>query len=173
MESEDELRQLLAGGDRRSLGAANEIVSLIKGTGPLVDALIQLMTDDDPVVSMRAADAFEKASRENPGILREHKSALLRRIAENAQQEVRWHFLQILPRLMLTPAERGQAFEVAADSLDHDSRIVVADALSAMFKLSIGDAVLEERAKYHATLLLSSPSAAVRTRAKKLLVAGR
>src|SRR5690606_41539860 len=32
MESEDELRQLLAGGDRRSLGAANEIVSLIKGT---------------------------------------------------------------------------------------------------------------------------------------------
>lgn len=82
-----------------------------------IDALLGLMRDTDPLVRMRAADALEKASREDPEILMPHKHSLLSEIAEDPQQEVRWHLLQMLPRLRLTPSEGRRAFEIAANSL--------------------------------------------------------
>lgn len=167
-----ELRNLLTGGDRRSIGKVDVALSKIKVSPSSIQALLQLMRDTDPVVSMRAADALEKASRTNPEILMPHKHSLLGEIAENPQQEVRWHLLQMLPRLQLTKAERRRAFEIAGNSLQHQSRIVVADALSAMFKLSAGDPDLMSRARDQAARLSSSSSAAVRSRAKRLL-AGR
>jgi hypothetical protein len=167
--NEEELRHLLGSGDRRSIGDVGGIVPRIKSSPSLVNALVRLMCDADPVVSMRAADALEKASRDDPHILAPHKRELLGTIGKNPQQEVRWHLLQILPRLRLTRAEQTQAFEIATLSLRHHSRIVVADALSAMFKLSVGDAVQTQRAKSEAERLRSSSSAAVRSRAKRLL----
>lgn len=164
-----ELRQLLAGGDRRSIGRADEVVPRAKDSPSVVSALVRLMRDSDPVVSMRAADALEKISRTDPEVLMPHKHELLGEIAENSQQEVRWHLLQMLPRLRLIPTERTQALEIAAGSLHHPSRIVVADALTALFKLSAGDAVLMERAKEQADRLSSSTFAAVRSRAKRLV----
>ena len=155
-----ELRNLLTGGDRRSIGKVDVALSKIKVSPSSIQALLQLMRDTDPVVSMRAADALEKASRTNPEILMPHKHSLLGEI------------LQMLPRLQLTKAERRRAFEIAGNSLQHQSRIVVADALSAMFKLSAGDPDLMSRARDQAARLSSSSSAAVRSRAKRLL-AGR
>lgn len=166
---DEELRYLLGGGDRRSIGKVDEVVSRIEGSPLSVAALVRLMRDADPVVRMRAADALEKASRADPEALMPHKQDLLGEIADNPQQEVRWHLLQMLPRLRLTPAERAQTFEIATGSLRHNSRIVVADALSAMFELAVGDAVLMERAKDQAGRLSTSSSAAVRSRARRLL----
>lgn len=170
--NEEQLRRLLSGGDRRSIGRVGEAASRIARVPSGVSAAVRLMCDADPVVSMRAADALEKATRAAPDRLSPHKRALLGVIAANPQQEVRWHLLQILPRLRLTHAERARAFAIAADSLDHPSRIVVADALSAMFALCDEDAALRKRAERHADRLKSSPSAAVRNRAKRLLSGG-
>lgn len=169
---DDELRRLLGGGDRRSIGKVGEAASRIKASPSNVSVAIQLMRDTDPVISMRAADALEKATRADPGLLSPHTHAFLGDIAGNPQQEVRWHLLQMLPRLRLTPAERHEAFAIAVDSLDHHSRIVVADALSAMFGLSADNAALRRIAEYHAARLTSSRSAAVRSRAKRLLSGG-
>jgi len=166
---ERELRDLLTGGDRRSIGKVDVVLSRIKVSPSSIDPLLRLIRDIDPLVGMRAADALEKASRANPEILVRHKHCLLGEIAENPQQEIRWHLLQMLPRLRLTPSERRRAFEIADNSLHHQSRIVVADALSAMFKLSAGDPDLMLRARDQAQRLSSSSSAAVRTRAKRLL----
>ena len=170
--NQDDLRRLLDGGDRRSIGQVNEAVSRIRGSPSNVSVAVQVMGDTDPLISMRAADALEKASRSDPDLLLPHKHALLKDLAKNPQQEVRWHLLQMLPRLPLTPEERTEAFAIAVHSLDHRSRIVVADALSAMFSLSVDDAALRRRAEYHADRLTSSPSAAVKSRAKRLLSGG-
>lgn len=166
------LRYLLSGGNRRSIGKVDEAVARISGSPAGIAAAVRLMRDADPVVGMRAADALEKATRGDPGLLTPHKRELLGDIAANPQQEVRWHVLQMLPLLPLTASERAKAFAVAVDSLDHHSRIVVADALSAMFDLSVDDGVLRERAMHHAERLLSSRSAAVRSRAGRLLSGG-
>lgn len=100
---ERELRDLLTGGDRRSIGKVDVVLSRIKVSPSSIDPLLRLIRDIDPLVGMRAADALEKASRANPEILVRHKHCLLSEIAENPQQEIRWHLLQMLPRLRLTP----------------------------------------------------------------------
>lgn len=130
------------------------------------------MCDGDPIIRMRAADALEKSSRVHPAILMPHKNELLGEIAENPQQEVRWHLLQMLSRLQLSSAERTKALEIAIGSLHHHSRIVVAEALSALFRLSADEAEYMELAKEQAHRLSSSPFAAVRSRAKRLLADG-
>lgn len=170
--TDDELRDLLGGGDRRSIGKVREAASRIRQSSSGVAAAVRLMRDADPVVRMRAADALEKAARADPDLLAPHKRTFLSVIAKNPQQEVRWHLLQMLPRLRLTQAERAKAFSIAVESLGHQSRIVIADALSAMFYLSTDDATLRTAAEDHAARLQSSSSAAVRARAARLL-AGR
>lgn len=169
--TDDDLRRLLAGGDRRSVGNAGPVAEMIAHSPPGIAAAVRLMGDDDPVVAMRAADALEKATRNDPALLAPHKGGLLGDLAEDPRQEVRWHLLQMLPRLPLTSAERAEAFAIAVASLSHPSRIVAADALSALFALSAGDGTLGASAVDHAERLTSSPSAAVRSRARRLLSA--
>jgi hypothetical protein len=127
------------------------------------------MSDDDPVVRMRAADAVEKASRSRPALLAAHKTSLLGSIAEINQHEVRWHLLQILPRLSLTADERLEWFKRAVQWVQSDRRIVAAEALSALFGLARSDESLRAQAVTIAIQSLDGPSPALRARARKLL----
>lgn len=117
---------------------------------------------------MRAADAAEKASRRTPSLLASYKATLLERLAQVEQQEVLWHLLQMLPRFSLTPNERAQGFEVAVRSINHKSQVVAAEALSAMFALAGSEPLMRKRADATVEQALTSPSAAVRARARKL-----
>jgi len=135
----------------------------------LFDACVRAMADDDPVVRMRAADAVEKASRSRPALLVAHKAALLGPIAEIDQHEVRWHLLQLLPRLPLTAAERRAWFTRTVPWVQSDGRIVAAAALSTLFGLARGNETLRARAVTMAVRSLESPSPALRARARKLL----
>ncbi len=166
---ERELRDLLSGGDRRSTGKADEIALRIASDPALFAAAIRLIGDQDPIVRMRSADAAEKASRAEPGLLAPHKAALLGMLAEDEQQEVRWHLLQLLPRLALSANERETAYRIAERSLDHRSRIVQAEALSAMIALANGEPAIQERALKAAEGAISTGSPALRARARKLL----
>lgn len=155
-------------GDRRSIGNADRLAVLAAGDVRLFDALIDALSSDDPVVRMRAADAAEKASRRTPSLLASYKATLLERLAQVEQQEVLWHLLQMLPRFSLTPNERAQGFEVAVRSINHKSRVVAAEALSAMFALAGSEPLMRKRADATVEQALTSPSAAVRARARKL-----
>jgi hypothetical protein len=118
---------------------------------------------------MRAADALEKASRSRPDLLTAHKATLLGSIAEINQQEVRWHLLQILPRLSLTADEQCEWFKRAVQWMQSDSRIVAAEALSALFELARSDESLRAQAVMIAVQALDGPPPALRARARKLL----
>lgn len=130
---------------------------------------VDLMLDPNPLIRMRASDAVEKASRSSPALLQRHKEALLGPIAREEQQEVKWHLLQVLPRLELTENERNSALALAERALAHDSRIVQAEALSALFALSSEDGELHGRAVAAAEQALGSASPALRARARKLM----
>lgn len=63
------------------------------------------------------------------------------------QQEVKWHLLQILPRLDLSDPELETAATIADSTLQHESRIVQAAALSALFSLAQAEPKLLDRAR--------------------------
>jgi hypothetical protein len=64
MSARDQIRAMLSGGDRRSIGRVAEIVDLIDHHPKTISSLIDCLWDEDACVRMRAADALEKISRE-------------------------------------------------------------------------------------------------------------
>jgi alpha-beta hydrolase superfamily lysophospholipase len=60
---------LLEGGDRRSVGRADEVAALVSRNPKLFPQLIAGLWSDDPLVRMRAADAAEKVTRTAPQLL--------------------------------------------------------------------------------------------------------
>ena len=68
----------LRGGDRRSIANVSEVVAAVRKKPGLFKDLIAGLFDEDPVVRMRAADAMEKISLENPQSLQPFKTQLIR-----------------------------------------------------------------------------------------------
>ncbi len=112
---------ILRGGDRRSIGKVGEIVTAVRKKPDLFNDLVTGLFDEDPVVRMRAADAIEKISSDNPEFLRPFKRRLLRLAEATPQQEMRWHMAQMIPRLKLTPKETVTATEFFFEYLNDKS----------------------------------------------------
>jgi HEAT repeat protein len=56
----DSLRPPLVGGDRRSIARSNEALALLRADPTRIAGLVSLVSDDDPLVVMRAVDLIEK-----------------------------------------------------------------------------------------------------------------
>lgn len=105
----DNILQMLKGGDRRSIGRANEAASRVLESPAMFPHLFEGLTDVDPLIRIRSADAVEKITAQRPELLQPFKKQILDEIALIDQQEVRWHVAQIIPRLALNPDERARA----------------------------------------------------------------
>jgi len=161
----------LHGGDRRSIGRVPEVVAEVLSKPDLFGELITGMQHLDPVVRMRAADAAEKVSAEHPDYLSPYKDELLHRIAQSTQQEVRWHVAQILPRLALSADEQAVAVALLYGYLKDHSAIVQTFALDALATFAQRDATLRLEVVRLLDEAQTAERAAVRSRAKKLLIA--
>ena len=159
----------LKGGDRRSIGRANEVVRQVLRTPALLGELFKGMRSGDPLVRMRAADAAEKVTAERPELLQPFKRSLLQTIANIDQQEVRWHVAQMIPRLHLTPTERVRATGILFAYLGLKSKLVRTFALQALVSLSYHDPELQRKVTkvLHQVVMTASP--ALKARYRKLL----
>lgn len=83
------LLALLAGGDRRSIGRADQVATTVLRSPRLFPRLIQGLWSADSLVRMRAADAVEKISREKPELLRRYKKELLGLMQEAGMKQQR------------------------------------------------------------------------------------
>ena len=156
----------LEGGDRRSVGRADEVAALVSRNPKLFPRLFAGLWSDDPLVRMRATDAAEKVTRTAPQLLQPYKAELLGLLAESAlgepefvesdqqpvqkrvrrsskqvvqqpiQQEVRWHLAVMVPRLKLIPAEAQRVASELAVYLDDRSSIVKTFALQGLWELA-------------------------------------
>lgn len=130
------LKTLLSGGDLRSIGDSDTIVSMINCQDDF-DSLFKLVFDDDRVVAMRAADAVEKITRFNPLYISKHKQALLIWGYKVNNKEQKWHIAQMLPRLCLNNGEAANVWQLlfswAADKTN--SNIVRINAIQGLFEL--------------------------------------
>ena len=165
----DDIRDLLRGGDRRSLGRVPQVLNRLKASPRLFDRLVAALGDVDPVVRLRAADALEKASLRDASALQKHKRALLRLARSTAQQELRWHLAQMLPRLHLRPSERQAAARTLQSYHTDPSSIVRTFALQSLADLAQGDAVLRPLALRSLRQAVRTGTPAMRARAARLL----
>jgi hypothetical protein len=160
---------MLAGGDRRSIGRANEVAELLHQRRSKCDHVIALLFDSDQLVRMRAADALEKASAQDARLIRRFKSQLISLLCQAEQKELRWHLALMAPRLVLRAADRERAVAALKRYLEDRSSIVKTCALEALARISIGD---EESEREMLELLHQAErggTAAMRARARKLL----
>ena len=163
------LLEKLTGGDRRSIGRADEVAAEVLAEPSLFAVLIDGMHADDPLIRMRAADAAEKVSAKHPEWLQPHKKTLIEQIAPISQQEVRWHAAQMFPRLQVSPAEQTAIVEILLGYLSDKSKIVQTFSLQALADFAERDADLRPQVVSILREMVNSKSAAVRSRSQKLL----
>lgn len=162
----DELR----GNDRRSIGRSNQVVALVRRKPALFPELIDGMHHKDEIVRLRAADAAEKLTAENPRWLRPFKRRLLSLAAQAEQQELRWHLAQILPRLDLTRKDREAAVGILRSYLEDKSRIVKTFAMQGLADLAAQDSRHLIKVRRLITSLIRTGSPAMKSRGRKLLI---
>jgi hypothetical protein len=159
----------LAGSDRRSIGDADQVAQEIASDAELFGVVFDGMVSSEPVLRMRAADAIEKATRQNRRLLQPYKQRLLDKVAAVDQQEVRWHVAQMLPRLSLNAAERDRALATLESFLQDESKIVQVNAMQALADLVGDDEQLRERVIPILARMTETGSPAVKSRGRKLL----
>jgi hypothetical protein len=164
-----DILEKLEGGDRRSIGRANEVVDDVLRDPTLFGAVLNGMLSDDPLIRMRAADAAEKITAKHPQYLEPHKVVLIDRVAAIDQQEVRWHVAQMVPRLSLSEEERRRVVGILFCYLGDQSRIVQVNAMQALTELAEDDEDLRARVLETVRGLIETGSAAVRSRGRRLL----
>jgi len=159
----------LTGGDRRSIGRAEEVVERVLKQPALFGQLMTGLRDLDPLVRMRAADVAEKASLKQPELLRPFRAELLRLLDEATQQELRWHMAQMVPRLPLSSKERLRAASALRRYLEDPSSIVKTCALQALAEIAARDKGLQPAVKALLQNAIKGGTAAMKARSRKLL----
>lgn len=160
----------LAGGDRRSIGHADAVAGQVLAEPDLFDALWAGLDHPDPLVRMRAADALEKVTARRPDLLLPRKAELIRRLGDAGETEVRWHLVQMVPRLPLTAAERAEVLVLLQCHLSDRSSIVKTSALQSIADLAAGDEALRAGAVDLLERFVRSGTPAMKARGRKLLV---
>ena len=163
------LAAVLAGGDRRSIGKSNEVAALVLSQPRRFPELIGCLWSDDPLVRMRAADAAEKVSAQEPALLEPFKAELLGLLVEAEQQELRWHLAQMIPRLPLTSGERQRAATIFRSFLKDRGSIVKTAGLQALADLSRHDAGLRSDVLERIEEALRTGTPAMKARGRNLL----
>jgi len=159
----------LRGGDRRSIGNVDEVVTAVQKKPDLFKDLVGGLFDEDPVVRMRTADAMEKLSLENPQLLYPYKAELIGLARRTQQQELRWHAAQMIPRLKLTAKEEATVTEIFFDYLNDRSKIVVTFAMQALSDLALKKGAASDRVIRAIEKLSRTGSPAIQSRGKKLI----
>jgi hypothetical protein len=130
--------------------------------------LIRGLSAPDPWIAFRAADAAEKASRQDPALLAPHERELLRLLAGTQQPGLRWHLSQMVPRLRLTVKQRRLAARLLQTYLGDRSSIVKTCAIQGLFDLSTQDAGLRPMVAAALSDAARNGTPAMRARARKL-----
>jgi len=160
---------LLEGGDRRTIGRADRIAETVLKNRSLFPQLMEGLWSENPLVRMRAADAAEKVTRDDPSLLQSFKKELLGLLAEATQQELRWHLAAMIPRLALNAGERKLAVSLLEGYLEDRSSIVKTFALQGLADLAHGDPSMRQAVTEMLRGATRSGTPAMKARSRKLL----
>ena len=160
---------LLGGGDRRTIGHADRVASIVSDDAALFPELISGLWSADPLVRMRAADAAEKVTRKRRELLQPYKKELLGLMAEAEQQELRWHLAVMVPRIVLNAKEQQVAMTMLSGYLEDRSSIVKTFALQGLADLAQAEPSFQPRVVEILREATRKGTPAMKARSRKLL----
>jgi len=161
---------LLEGGDRRTIGRSNQVAAIVSKDPELFPELVAGLWSADPLVRMRAADATEKVTRKNRGLLQAYKKELLGLMTQAEEQELRWHLAVMVPRLLLNAKERQVAMSSLNSYLEDRSSIVRTFALQGLADLAQDDPNIRPRVIKILREATGNGTPAMKARSRKLLL---
>ncbi len=129
-------QDILKGGDLRSIGKANEVVSSVNSQEDF-DELFSGMTNPDRKVVMRTADAVEKITVHHSDYLQKHKKDVLAFCRTATDIELKWHLALIVSRVKLTETEFGKTWTTLTGwATDRkESKIVRVNSIQGLYNL--------------------------------------
>lgn len=139
-----DFEKILSGGDLRSIGKSNAIISTIKNQKDF-DELFTYLFHNDRIIVMRAADAVEKITGSHPHYLTKHKEEIIELCNVAKDIELKWHLAQLIPRIHLNEKEFSNAWNTltnwARDKTN--SRIVRVNSIQGLYEMLKNERELE------------------------------
>lgn len=166
----EKMKEMLTGGDLRSIKDANKVVKLISNQDDF-DILFELLYSNDRLIIMRTIDSIEKITRKEKKYLDNHKDEIIELCIKSFDKELKWHLAQIVPRLNLSSEEINKVFNILKTwTLDkRESRIVRANALESLFEFSRINKELKEEFDKIINQIRSENIPSLNARIKKIL----
>lgn len=163
-----QIRELLAGGDRRSIAQSKQVRMLVERDPTLVSELAALTGDDDWLVALRALDLLEKFAHEHPDWIEPHRWVFIGPLAESDKWEVRLQIVRALPLLRWRAAQAKRVRQILQDNVAFPQTFVRAWALDGLAQLAERDATLRPIVARHVRAFERSPSKALQARARHI-----
>ncbi len=156
-------------GDLRSISKVDQLVEQIT-TQADFDVLFKYLQTDDRLVVMRAADAVEKITRQNPQFLVAHKKAYLSLLTKAKNKELKWHLAQLAVRLSYSSEELEVVWQRLQKwvTTKKESKIVRVNAVQALFELSQIDQSRQQQFHKIAQILKGEGVPSIDARLRKL-----
>jgi len=131
-----DFEKILSGGDLRSIGKSNSVVSKIHNQKDF-DNLVEYLFSINRLIVMRAVDAIEKITIDHPKYLARHKMKILELCNVAKDKELKWHLALLIPRLNLDKNEFGKAWNTLTSwAMDKtNSRIVRVNSIQGLFEM--------------------------------------
>jgi hypothetical protein len=165
------IAERLAAGSARGLGAANVIAGEAAQSGEVLRELVAALRDERAVVTIRAATALNKVQQARPEVVTSYGHEILRAALDCGDLRTRWNLTIVVGRLPLKGRDRALAIELMFEALGSKSGFLRTFALTGLAEFAHEDEALRRRVRPIVEKALEDGSAAMRARARKLLVA--
>jgi len=162
----ESLRDLLLGGDRRSIARSGQALELLRSRPERVAEVAALARDGDPLVSQRALDLLEKLAHDHPEWIEPHKRLFIGPLADSDRWEVRLQIVRALPLFRWKKAEQLRVREILRRDIRHPQKFVKAWALDSLATLAREDPTLRPLVLRHLASFERSRSKALAARAR-------
>jgi len=163
------IKQLLSGGDLRSIAGSNQVVKLVKNQSDF-DQLFKLMLSEERLIKGRAADTIEKITINNPSYLSKYHSAILELLHTSKDKELQWHLATLCARIQWSNQELSKVFkQLTKWALDsQQSKIVRVNAIQALHDLALTFPFKKNNYQSLIADLASDQSPSIRARIRKI-----
>lgn len=161
--------QILAEGDLRSDGFADEVARIVAENPALLPDLLAALTSPNPSVRGHAADALEKASRSHPHRVAPYLPHIISAARNDRVPMVRWHMAMVLGHLAPVLPDLSEVTEPLLALLQDDSAFVKSWAITSLCIVARESPDLTESIAGEIARLAAGPGAAVSKRAQTAL----
>jgi hypothetical protein len=168
MKAQTEFRDLLSGGDRRSIADSQRVRALIELRPSRVKTLAALTADEDWLVAQRALDLLEKLAHEHPEWVAPYKKVFIGPLAESDKWEIRLQIVRALPLFRWTAAESKRMERILLENVAFPQTFVRAWALDSLATLSERKAKLRPVVLRYLEAFAQSSSKALQARARAI-----